>query len=171
MLVAAAREVNAIDLDCMKLIMLGITTRTGVHAVSMSENSNTKPQLEALFNIGIKAENLEEELKFLKAFNPDKVSKVQFGPKEIDAIELGGVKMFLFQTLSYDSYLPSPHPGGIGHASFMVENLDDLLTHLESQGIKPFRGPYEGQLGELGKRMVAMFRSPNGTLVSVIPRT
>jgi hypothetical protein len=128
-----------------------------------------EPHLNTLFNIGVKAPNLEEELKFLSAFNPDKVYKIQFGPKEIDAVELGGVKFFLFPALSYDSYLPEPHPGGIGHVSFMVEDLDELITHLDRQGIKPFRGPYEGQLGELGKRMVAMFRSPNGTLVSAIP--
>ena len=129
-----------------------------------------EPRLDSLFNIGVKAPNIEEELQFLSAFNPDKVYKVQFGPKEIDAVEIGGVKFFLFPTLSYDDYLPNPHPGGIGHVSFMVEDLDELLAHLGRQGITPFRGPYEGQLGELGKRMVAMFRSPNGTLVSAIPR-
>jgi catechol 2,3-dioxygenase-like lactoylglutathione lyase family enzyme len=129
-----------------------------------------EPHLDALFNIGVKAPNVEEELKFLSAFNPDKVYKVQFGPKEIDAVEIGGIKFFLFSALSYDDYLPKPHPGGIGHVSFMVEDLDELLAHLDRQGITPFRGPYEGQLGELGKRMVAMFRSPNGTLISAIPR-
>jgi catechol 2,3-dioxygenase-like lactoylglutathione lyase family enzyme len=129
-----------------------------------------KGHFESIFNIGIKAPNIEEELKFLSAFNPEKVFKVKFGPKEIDAVELGGIKLFLFPTLSYEADLPQPHRGGVGHVSFMVDDLDELLEDLESAGIKPFRGPYEGQLGELGKRMVAMFRSPNGTLVSAIPR-
>ncbi|MBT1157150.1 VOC family protein [Aminobacter anthyllidis] len=137
----------------------------------MDEKVRTaEPHLDELFNIGLKAPKLDEELKFLSAFNPDRTYKVQFGPKQIDAVELGGVKFFLFQALSYDEYLPAPHPGGVGHVSFMVDDLDELLEHLERHGIKPFRGPYEGQLGELGKRMVAMFRSPNGTLVSTIPR-
>lgn len=128
------------------------------------------PRLEALFNIGVKAVNIEEELTFLKAFNPDAVTKVSFGPKEIDAVEIGGVKFFLFPSLSYEPDLPQPNPGGIAHVSFMVDDLDELLVHLDKNGIKPFRGPYEGQLGSLGKRMVAMFRSPNGTLVAAIPR-
>jgi hypothetical protein len=132
--------------------------------------SDHKPGLETIFNIGVKAPNLEEELKFLSAFNPDGVSKVKFGQKEIDSVELGGVRFFLFPTLSYDNDLPAPHPGGIGHVSFTVEDLGELLAHLSKHGIKPFRGPYEGQLGTLGKRMVAMFRSPNGTLVAAIPR-
>lgn len=133
-------------------------------------DSNATHHFEELFNIGVKAPNIEEELKFLSAFNPDSISKVQFGPKEIDAVEMGGVRFFLFPAFSYEGDLPQPHNGGIGHASFMVDDLDELLADLKEQGIEPFRGPYEGQLGSLGKRMVAMFRSPNGTLVSAIPR-
>lgn len=136
----------------------------------MTAHVDTKPTLETLFNIGIKAPDLEAEIRFLSAFNPDSISKVSFGPKEVDCVEIGGVKMFLFPSLSYEVDLSAPHPGGIGHASFMVDDLNELLAHLESQGIKPFRGPYEGQLGALGKRMVAMFRSPNGTLVAAVPR-
>jgi catechol 2,3-dioxygenase-like lactoylglutathione lyase family enzyme len=136
----------------------------------MSRAANEQgPTLKALFNIGVKAPNLQEELRFLGAFNPTSISKVSFGPKEIDAVELGGVRMFLFPSLSYEADLPEPHPGGVGHVSFMVEDLDEMLEHLAQHGIKPFRGPYEGQLGALGKRMVAMFRSPNGTLVATIP--
>lgn len=126
--------------------------------------------LDAIYNIGIKAPDIDAELKFFSAFTPSKISKVKFGPKEIDSVEIGGVRFFLFTSLSYDEYLPRPHTGGLAHISFMVNDLDLLLTHLEKNGITPFRGPYEGQLGELGKRMVAMFRSPNGTLVSTIPR-
>lgn len=129
-----------------------------------------KSHFETIFNIGVKAPNLDEELRFLSAFNPDKVYKVKFGPKEIDAVEIGGIRFFLFSALSYDSYLPEPRQGGLCHISFMVDDLDALLADLEADGIKPFRGPYEGQLGELGSRMVAMFRSPNGTLISAIPR-
>jgi hypothetical protein len=138
----------------------------------MDKDSSSKdgPGLESIFNIGIKAPNLEEELKFFAAFNPDKTYKVSFGPKTIDAVEISGIRFFLFPALSYDAHLPQPHNGGIAHMSFMIDNLDAMLASLESKGIKPFRGPYEGQLGELGKRMVAMFRSPNGTLISVIPR-
>jgi catechol 2,3-dioxygenase-like lactoylglutathione lyase family enzyme len=131
--------------------------------------NTSAPRLEALFNIGVKATDVAKEIEFLKAFNPDSISKVRFGPKEIDAVELGGTKFFLFEALSYESDLPQPNPGGVAHVSFMVNDLDELLAHLESKGIKPFRGPYEGQLGALGKRMVAMFRSPNGTLVAAIP--
>ena len=126
--------------------------------------------LDTIYNIGVKAPDIDAELKFFSAFSPSKISKVQFGPKEIDSVEIGGVRFFLFSSLSYDEYLPQPHTGGIAHISFMVNDLDVLLAHLERKGIMPFRGPYEGQLGELGKRMVAMFRSPNGTLVSTIPR-
>ena len=132
--------------------------------------TTNKPRLESIFNIGVKAPDIEKELAFFKAFRPKKIYKVSFGPKQIDAIEIGGVRFFIFSSFSYDESLPAPHPGGIGHISFMVDSLDELLASLEQKGIQPFRGPYEGQLGDLGKRMVAMFRSPNGTLISVIPR-
>jgi catechol 2,3-dioxygenase-like lactoylglutathione lyase family enzyme len=74
----------------------------------------------------------------------------------------------LMSSLSYDGDLPKPQPGGVSHVSFMVDDLDELLAHLATKGVKPFKGPYEGSLGELGKRMVAMFRSPCGTMLSVI---
>lgn len=138
--------------------------------MEINAQGSEKSHFETIFNIGVKASNVEEEIKFLSAFNPDKSYKVKFGPKEIDAVDIGGVRFFVFNSLSYDSYLPQPHPGGLAHVSFMIDDLDALLADLEGAGIKPFRGPYEGQLGELGSRMVAMFRSPNGTLVSAIPR-
>ena len=55
-----------------------------------------EPRLDTLFNIGVKAPNIEEELQFLSAFNPDKVYKVQFGPKEIDAVEMAASNFSYF---------------------------------------------------------------------------
>ncbi len=81
------------------------------------------------------------------------------------AVEISGVKFFFFSSLAYDGDLPEPHPGGIGHVSFMVDSLDDIMAHLETQGIKPFKGPYVGDMGDLGKRRVAFYRSPNGTIL------
>lgn len=128
-----------------------------------------QPTLRGIFNIAIKAPDIDAELAFLSAFNPDSISKVQFGPNELNAVEMGGVRFFLFEKLKYEDDLEAAHPGGVAHLSFMVDDLNSLIDHLAEHGITPFRGPYEGQLGDLGKRMVAMFRSPNGTLLAAIP--
>ena len=76
-----------------------------------------------------------------------------------------GVKFFLFPALAYDNDLPNPIEGGVGHVSFIVEDLEDLVASLTSQGIEPLRGPYISDVGELGRRKVAFYRSPNGTII------
>ena len=47
----------------------------------------------------------------------------------------------------------------------MVDDLDELITHLSSQGIEPFKGPYTVDVGDLGNRKVVFYRSPNGTIL------
>lgn len=129
-----------------------------------------EPRLNELFNLGVKANDVEAEKVFLDAFRPERRffldrSKAATGPKQVPAVELGGVKFFLFSNLTYDADLPQPHPGGISHVAFMVENLDDLVANLERQGIKPLRGPYVTDTGDLGRRKLAFYRSPNGTII------
>jgi catechol 2,3-dioxygenase-like lactoylglutathione lyase family enzyme len=123
-----------------------------------------------MFNLGIKVNDVDAEKKFFDAFNPDRRffldrSKAASGPKQVPAIELGKVQFFFFSTLSYDADLPEPHPGGISHVAFMVDNLDDVVANLERQGIKPLKGPYVADNGDLGRRKVAFYRSPNGTII------
>ena len=92
-------------------------------------------------------------------------SKSASGPKQVPAVEFGGVKFFFFSTLAYDGELAEPHPGGISHVAFMVDDLDELVANLSRQGIEPFRGPYEVDVGDLGRRKVVFYRSPNGTIL------
>jgi catechol 2,3-dioxygenase-like lactoylglutathione lyase family enzyme len=125
------------------------------------------PRLNEIFNLGIKAPDPEAETKFFAAFNPDRSFMVErrHAGTTMPAVEISGVKFFFFPSLAYDADLPEPHPGGIGHVSFMVDSLDQTMAHLEKQGIKPFKGPYSADMGELGKRRVAFYRSPNGTII------
>jgi hypothetical protein len=47
----------------------------------------------------------------------------------------------------------------------MVDKLDEVVANLERQGIKPLKGPYVADNGDLGRRKVAFYRSPNGTII------
>lgn len=128
------------------------------------------PRLKEIFNLGIKAADPEAEMGFFAAFNPDRTfimdrSKSAAGPKQVPAIEAGGVKFFFFSSLAYDGDLPQPHSGGVSHVAFMVDNLDQLVAHLEKQKVLPFRGPYTVDVGDLGRRKVVFYRSPNGTIL------
>lgn len=138
--------------------------------MTSSAGRPNEPRLNELFNLGIKANDVEAEKAFFEALCPDRHffldrSKAATGPKQVPAIELGGVKFFFFSTLSYDADLPQPHPGGISHVAFMVDNLDEVVANLDRQGIKPLRGPYVADNGDLGRRKVAFYRSPNGTII------
>jgi hypothetical protein len=129
-----------------------------------------EPRLKEIFNLGVKASDVEAEKTFFAAFNPDRTfimdrSKSTSGPKQVPAVEIGGVKFFFFSSLAYDDELAEPHPGGISHVAFMVDNLDELVAHLSRQGIEPFRGPYSVDIGDLGRRKVVFYRSPNGTIL------
>jgi hypothetical protein len=83
----------------------------------------------------------------------------------VPAVEFGDVKFFLFSSLAYDDDLQQPHPGGISHVAFMVEDLDALVAHVSSQGFEPFKGPYTVDVGDLGRRKVVFYKSPNGTIL------
>jgi hypothetical protein len=138
--------------------------------MTTTTESIDRPRLKEIFNLGIKAADPEAEMDFFAAFNPDRTfvmdrSKSASGPKQVPAIEAGGVKFFFFSSLAYDGDLPHPHSGGISHVAFMVDDLDHLVEHLEKQNIKPFKGPYSVDVGDLGRRKVVFYRSPNGTIL------
>jgi catechol 2,3-dioxygenase-like lactoylglutathione lyase family enzyme len=129
-----------------------------------------KPRLKKIFNLGVKAPDSEAEQRFFAAFNPDRTFfmerlKSPSGPSKVPAVEFGDVKFFFFPSLAYDEDLEKPHPGGISHVAFMCDDLDALVEHLSLQGIEPFRGPYTVDVGEMGNRKVAFYRSPNGTIL------
>ena len=132
--------------------------------------SQDKTRLKEIFNFGIKAKDVEAEKEFFAAFNPDRTfvmerAKSPSGAAQVPAIEMGGVKFFFFSSLAYDEQLPAPHPGGISHVAFMVDDLDGLVESMSSQGIEPFRGPYVVDVGDLGQRKIVFYRSPNGTIL------
>lgn len=137
----------------------------------MSKDQSGKPLfLKEVFNFGIKANDVDAEVEFFDAFNPQRKfvvdrSKATYGPKEVPAVEVGGTKFFFFKDLAYDGELSEPHPGGISHVAFMVDNLDDFIADLELKGLMPFRGPYVADIGDLGKRKVVFYKSPNGTIL------
>ncbi|MBT1157163.1 VOC family protein [Aminobacter anthyllidis] len=135
-----------------------------------TEQTTTEPRLKQIFNLGVKAPDVAAESTFFAAFNPDRTfymdrSRSASGPKKVPAVEFNGVKFFFFSSLAYDADLSEPHPGGISHVAFMVDDLDELVAHLSRQGIEPFKGPYSVDIGELGRRKVVFYRSPNGTIL------
>ncbi|HEY1689440.1 MAG TPA: hypothetical protein VGF95_11335 [Solirubrobacteraceae bacterium] len=134
---------------------------------------SSKPgPFEAMFNVGIKAPDLDAEIAFISAFSPDSVERVQrhadFGPKEIVSVMLAGSRFFIFPETVYDPQLEAKDasfPGGIGHVSFMTSDLDAVLAATTEAGIEPLLGPYEVVPQGHGRRRVVFFRSPNGTII------
>jgi catechol 2,3-dioxygenase-like lactoylglutathione lyase family enzyme len=138
--------------------------------MSETEHRSKEPHLNELFNIGVKAPDVEAEKAFFEAFNPSRHffldrTKSTVGPKMVPAVEVGKVSFFLFSSLSYDGDLPQPQPGGISHVAFMVDSMDALVANLAKHGYKPLRGPLVFENADLGRRKVAFFRSPNGTII------
>ena len=128
--------------------------------------------LGSMYNVGVRAADLESELEFLQAFAPSKVERIArkaaFGPKEIVGVELGGVSFYLFEEVIYDGALRDqalPTPGGISHISFLVDSTEKVIAAAARVGAEPILKPYESTLEGKGSRRVAFFRSPNGTVV------
>lgn len=92
-------------------------------------------------------------------------SRATSGPRAVPAVEFGNLKFFFFSKLAYDDDLETERPGGNSHVAFMVKDLDALVAHLSVKGIEPFKGPYSVDVGDLGKRKVVFYKSPNGTLL------
>jgi catechol 2,3-dioxygenase-like lactoylglutathione lyase family enzyme len=138
--------------------------------VEQLNETQTLPKMNEMFNLGVKAMDVEAEVTFFSAFNPERYffldrAYAKTGPKKVPAVELGKVKLFFFESLAYDGELGEPHPGGISHVAFMVDNLDDVVANLKRQGYEPLRGPYVADNADLGRRKVAFYRSPNGTII------
>lgn len=137
----------------------------------MSESTSpASGKMNSMFNLGVKTPDPAAEEAFFSAFNPDRSffldrSYAKTGPKKVPAIELGKVKFFFFETLAYDGELPEPQKGGISHIAFMVDNVDVVVENLKKNGYEPLRGPYTVDNGDLGKRKVVFFRSPNGLII------
>jgi len=124
-----------------------------------------------LYNVGVRAADLEAEVEFLNAFMPTTVERIKrnasFGPKEIVAIELGGVQFYLFEKVIYDDELSRrgiSSGGGISHISFLVDSTEEIIDAAAKVGAEPILKPYESTLVGHGSRRVAFFRSPNGTV-------
>ena len=134
--------------------------------------TSTQNLFSSFYNLGIRAADLESEVKFLEAFAPTKVERIArkaaFGPKEIIAVELGGVSFYLFDNVIYDSELTrrgTSVSGGVAHVSFLVDSTEDVIKAAAKVGVQPILEPYESTLEGKGSRRVAFFRSPNGTVL------
>jgi len=131
-----------------------------------------RPLFHEMFNLGVKAPDLDGEIEFMRTFEPEEVERVQrdadFGPREIVSVMLAGTRFFLFPQTVYDAQLEQRGAGlngGIGHASFMTDDMDRVLNAARGRGIEPLLGPYEVTPRGHGRRRVAFFRSPNGTII------
>jgi catechol 2,3-dioxygenase-like lactoylglutathione lyase family enzyme len=125
-----------------------------------------------MFNVGVKAPDLDAEVAFMEVFSPTSVERVKrdadFGPKEIVSVVIASTRFFLFPSTVYDPQLEAmgaSFPGGIGHISFMTDDMDRVLEVAAAHGIEPILGPYEVTPRGHGTRRVAFFRSPNGTIL------
>lgn len=124
-----------------------------------------------LWNIALKAPDMDSEMRFLSVFSPQTVQRYtrqgNYGSQEFFGMELGGQRVFLFSQPVFEHRLEQSLPGGLTHVAFMVENLDGVLRAAGAQGIQPLLGPYEA-VGTFGRRLVAFFRSPNGFVFEAI---
>ena len=125
-----------------------------------------------MFNLGVRAPDLDSERDFLALFKPDRMETIRrtaaFGPSEVTAVHFGPLLLFLFDKPVYDDRLQSegiPSAGGIAHVSLMVQSTDHVLAAAAAGGVEPLLGPYEVTPEGHGRRKVAFFASPNGTIL------
>lgn len=117
------------------------------------------------WNLGIKVQDLDADLKFLEACGATQVQKRRIQRPDGDQVFgiafLGPQRLLLFPRVICEDKLSEPLKGGLTHAVFEVESLEEVLQRFRQRGIVPMWGP-EDLSTPFGRRRVVFFRSPSG---------
>lgn len=117
------------------------------------------------WNLGIKAEQLDAELEFLKACGATQIQKGSIprpeGDQAFGMAFLGAQRLLLFPRVIYEDRLAEPLKSGLTHAVFEVDDVEQVRRDYSQHGVTPMWGP-EDLSTPFGKRRVVFYRSPAG---------
>jgi catechol 2,3-dioxygenase-like lactoylglutathione lyase family enzyme len=125
----------------------------------------------SLWNIGIKAEDLDREISFWQQLGARLLVRETLagpdGPAEYALLAFGGTRLFLTPKPLFEDRLNYSLASGLTHAVFEVDNLDQEYQRIVALGTQVLVEPTELTAG-FGSRRIALFRSPNGLIFEVM---
>jgi catechol 2,3-dioxygenase-like lactoylglutathione lyase family enzyme len=129
--------------------------------------------IKGLWNIGLKIEQLDTELAFLKGVGATLVQRgvVPVGDDEpgleYAIVKLGGVRMLLFPTVIFEDQVQGGVAPGLTHAVYEVDDLEAEYQRIKALGADVLIEPRQITAG-FGTRKLAFFRSPGGLVFEVM---
>ena len=124
-----------------------------------------------LWNVGIKAEDLDREISFWEQLGAHLlVRETLVGPDgdaEYALLAFGGTRLFLTRKPLFEDRLRYPLTPGLTHAVFEVDDLDQEYRRIVALGTQVLVEPTQLTAG-FGSRRIALFRSPNGLIFEVM---
>jgi hypothetical protein len=121
--------------------------------------------MDRLWNLGLKVENVDDELAFLKACGATRIEKGTIATPDGDHLFgtafLGNERLLMFTEVVYADTLPAPMKTGLTHAVYQVEDVSEILARFRRNGVSPLWGPVDLST-PFGRRRVVFFRSPSG---------
>jgi len=126
----------------------------------------------ALWNIGMKVDDMDSEIAFWQELGAKLVLRETFtapGGEEVDYafVDFGGTRIFLTPKTVFEDKLGHTLMPGLTHAVFEVEDLDKEYERLTAMGLEVLVERVEIS-ASFGSRRLAFFRSPNGMVFEVL---
>lgn len=124
-----------------------------------------------LWNIGIKAEDLDREIGFWEQLGARLLLRETLagpdGEAEYALLEFGGTRFFLTPKPLFEDRLTYQLLSGLTHAVFEVDDLNQAYQKIVEQGAEVLVEPTKLRAG-FGSRRITLFRSPNGLIFEVM---
>jgi catechol 2,3-dioxygenase-like lactoylglutathione lyase family enzyme len=125
------------------------------------------PHMKHPWNLGVKVDDLDAELSFLERCGATQIQKGTIttpkGDEPYGLAFLGEQRLLLFPHVIYQDALAEPMKGGLAHAVFQVDDVDDVIERYGKRGVAPMWGA-ETISTPFGRRRIVFFRSPSGLI-------
>lgn len=125
----------------------------------------------SLWNIGVKTENLDQEVSFWEGLGARTLVRETLtgpdGEAEYALLEFGKTRLFLTRNPLFEARLDYQLLSGLTHAVFEVDDLDREYQRIVALGPEVLVEPTQLSAG-FGSRRIALFRSPNGLIFEVM---
>jgi len=119
------------------------------------------------WNLGVKVGDLDAELSFLERCGASQIQKgvipTSKGDEAYGMAFLGEQRLLLFPRVIYQDALAEPMKGGLAHAVFQVDDVENVIQRYQKRGVTPMWGP-ETLSTPFGRRRIVFFRSPSGLI-------
>lgn len=125
--------------------------------------------IKGLWNIGLKADDLDKEVEFLQAIGAKCVlrDRLPYGSEYV-VLELGGHRMLVFSPkVVFEDQIPEDVRPGLTHAVYEVDDFDSEFEKIKALGAEVLIAPRNVDAG-FGTRRIAFFRSPNGFVFEIM---